>query len=128
MPALGTTMMIPGNNGVPHLFVVVWAGNIPALYSHPVVLLTNFDSYDPQLNHDTSCLISQGEHPFVQHDTFVNYRFMRCDEATHVDHMVNTGMWPSDAPVSPALLRRMRVGLCASLATKKVFKLAVGCP
>ncbi len=50
-----------------HLFVIV---SDPNLTSDETVLCVNFTS-TPK---DKSCIIKQGEHPFVQHDTYIDYQ------------------------------------------------------
>lgn len=129
MPALGDTLMIPGWNGVPHMFVVVWGpGQIPQEATHDLVMMVCFDTIYPGIPHDASCVLQPGEHVFITDATYVSYRHLRCDVATHVDQMIAQGLWQAKTPVSATVLKRMRAGLCKSKAPKPRYKQAMGCP
>jgi hypothetical protein len=129
MPALGETLTLPGWNGKPHLFVVVWGpGQIAQDATNDSVLLVCFDSIQPGVKYDPSCVLQAGDHPFISKPTFVSYRHLRSDEATHVDKMVASGVWAAGKPVSAAVLKKMQAGLCASKAVKPKYKAAMGCP
>lgn len=130
MPVIGDTMMIPGDNGIPHLNVVIWGPDIiESEASLPVVLLACFCTINPPPPpHDPACELHQGDHPFIQHGTYVLYRKIRCDDARHVDAMVASGAWPSGASASADVIKRMRKGLCDSKLAKSKYKDAMGCP
>lgn len=129
MAQVGDSMMIPGDNGVPHLFVIIWGpGQIPSEASHDVGMLACVCSIDPLYSHDPACELNLGDHPFITHPSYVYYRKIRCDDPNHIDRMMASGMWPAKETASRALLRKMRTGVCNSRQVKRQYKFALGCP
>lgn len=66
---------------------------------------------------DRTCVITPGEHPFVQHDTCVAYSETRRITAERLRVLVRSRQAIAKEPVSPELLRRIREGLFASQHT-----------
>jgi hypothetical protein len=127
VPAVGDTMMIPGDNGVPHLFVIIWGpGDIPP-HDTDVFMLACFDTIKPNLPHDPACELKVGDHRFITDPTYVNYRKIRCDKGNHIDAQVASGVWPPRTPASQPLLFAMRTGICSSLLAKPKYQYALGC-
>lgn len=120
-------MMIPGDNGVPHLFVIIWGpGDVPP-HDTNVFMLACFDSIKPSIPHDDGCELNVGDHPFITGPTYVNYRKIRCDDGGHIDTQVASGAWPARPRASNPLLHAMRTGICASLLAKPKHQYALGC-
>jgi hypothetical protein len=69
MPATAgdTFLLTRGTGEVPHLWVILW-GPVGAAQAFLAVYLTTLRSHS-----DRSCILTGGEHPFVQHDTAVAY-------------------------------------------------------
>ena len=47
---------------------------------------------------DNACIIRQGEHPFVQHDSYVRYRDARIDAVEHIENRVHEGIFSVKSP------------------------------
>ena len=71
----GDALLVPDNfndpNSKKHLRVVV--GNV--VPPHGEVLLASIASYDENAGHDSTCLLHPGDHPFIRHVSYINYRF-----------------------------------------------------
>jgi hypothetical protein len=128
MANVGDALKVPGLNGVPHLHVIIWGpGQIPNEEAEEVYVLACFDSINEGQAHDPACVLTVGDHPFITHDTYVNYRMIRCAEGQHIDLMVNDGNWVADQPATRALLHKMRTGICESKLAKPKYQHALGC-
>ncbi|MEE9277415.1 MAG: hypothetical protein V3V06_03300 [Dehalococcoidia bacterium] len=66
---------------------------------------------------DNSCVIQSGEHPFIQHDSVVNYRAAELLSIVHLDIASQEGFVELRSPVSPELLLRIQEGAIASIYT-----------
>lgn len=58
--------------------------------------------------HDQSCIVRPGEHPFVRHDTCVNYAGATTVADTVLEKLKAQGKLKLKDPVSPELLERIR--------------------
>jgi hypothetical protein len=68
MPVAGDAFILTRQTGdVPHLWVLLWGPAGPA----DAFLAVHLSTW--REGRDRSCLIRAGEHPFVQHDTYVVY-------------------------------------------------------
>lgn len=123
-PSAGSTLLMPsGPKGGNHLFVVL---HNPCLFDgygpNPCVAQVSLTSVVADVPGDPACEISKGEHPFVVHDTYVAYRFIRLEQASHLVNQVRNGLFIPKEPVSQTLLGRIRAGLHASLRTPRIYK------
>lgn len=66
---------------------------------------------------DDSCIIQPGEHPFVQHETIVEYQHSRLLDAEQKTALERFGIKKFSEPVSEALLLKIQRGAIASQFT-----------
>lgn len=129
MPAQWTchraaTVLVPSGPGEKrHLFAllldpVVVAGYGPA----PQVLLASICTVKPGLIIDPSCLLAPGDHPFIAHDSYVDYSFTRMETRAHVDKCVESGAFTAKEDCSPELIRRIVQGALVSKRIPREFK------
>ena len=57
---------------------------------------------------DTSCIINQGEHPFVKTRSFINYRYAKVLSFTQVFNGLQKGLFIRKEDVSEELLKRIQ--------------------
>jgi hypothetical protein len=97
-----------GRERSPHLWVLLW-GPAGAADAFIAVSFTTLEPYK-----DQTCIVTVGEHPFVQHDTCVMYS----DPRRITRERLAAAFAKRDAlpqpRVSPELLERVRAGLLAS--------------
>ncbi len=72
--------------------------------------------------HDPACVLEAGDHPFIQHRSYLAYRHMRIDSSAHVETMVNRAVWKPHDPCAGELLHRILVGVCQSRLTPREYK------
>lgn len=64
-------------------------------------------SVKPNMPHDTTCLVAAGDHPFLQHASYVAYSKCRIEAAADVAKLVNSGYFVVKEQASEALVARI---------------------
>ena len=70
------------------------------------VLIVNFATWEPHL--DQACIVGANEHPFVVHQTVVNYSRARVVADAQLEALRAAGRLQFVDPLSPALLAKVR--------------------
>lgn len=106
----GDTFKIPrpGTSLDSHLWVVI---SDPAA-DEENVLIVNFTT--SRADSDKACILQAGEHPFVQHETCVNYGGAKVVSKADIELLIEKGLMATHASVSAALLKRIRDGAANS--------------
>lgn len=99
-------------------FVNVDPGSLTHLWiviakSSDSVVIVNFTT-KPSFSHDDTCTVTKGEHPFVVHETIVNYRQSQVVDDAVLEGAKAHGYIEMRDAVSPGLLRRIQEGAIAS--------------
>lgn len=118
-PKAGECLLIDSGPTGKHLFVLVLdkkVNNKLQVLSVPVC------SIKSEVYIDDSCILQEGEHPFVKHESFVEYRNSRIDDATHLLSCVQEKTFIPHEPVSSELLNRILSGLKNSKQVKRYIK------
>ena len=63
-----------------------------------------------------------GEHPFIDHDSYVDYRFTRFEPADKVQAGVDCGQFVENEPCSPELIKRIIQDALKSRRINREFK------
>ena len=106
-----------------HLFAVaVGPEKFDGHGTKPHVIMVSVTSVKPDFPHDPACVIRAGEHPFIKRDSYVYYREPRIESVAHVQNMVDSASWMSQAPCSAELLERIRAGLLNSTRVPRHIK------
>lgn len=119
----GATLLVPSGPHGLHLFIIL-LGPV-ALPSYGPDLQTGMVSVTTirsGVPHDVACELRAGDHPFVRHPSYVAYRYMRIDRATHIAQMVASGVWKTHEPCTPELLARVTAGARRSRLIPRAFK------
>jgi len=106
----GDTFRIPqpGTSLDSHLWVVISDPAADAVN----ILIVNFTT--SRADSDKACILQPGEHPFVKHETSVNYADAKILSKATIELFLNKGLMITHAAVSAALLKRIRDGAAAS--------------
>ncbi len=89
---------------------------------NPQILMACVVSMKPGLIHDDACLLHAGDHPFIKHDSFIDYRFTRLEAAAHVEDRVADGTFVAMDDCSPELVRRIISGALKSRRLPREYK------
>lgn len=105
-----------------HLWLVC---TLPDDEGRVVILnLTSFDS-----GTDPTCLIEGGEHPFVRHDSLIEYQRGQLVPIAWIERAFDAGLFFSHAAASDELIAKIREGACRSDFTPGNVRAAVeNCP
>ena len=110
-PKPGECFLIDSGPVGKHLFVLVLEtkdGNQHQVISVPVCTLRNPDRTD------NACIIQPGEHPFINCQSFIEYRYTRVDPIGHLMERVREQTFILQQPVSHELLQKITSGLSSS--------------
>lgn len=124
----GHTLLVPSGPAGNHLFVLVLGPVVIPLYGgKEQFAMVGVTSIRDGVPHDPACELNPGDHPFIQHPSYVKYRDLRVNSCAHVENMVGTTVWPPHHPCSAELLQRIVAGICLSKLTPREYKLVFGC-
>ena len=120
----GATLLVPsGPDSKKHLFALLLDPVIVDGYGpKPCVLLACVTSIRAGVDHDDSCLLGPSDHPFIQHDSYVDFRFSRIDTAEHVQSRISEGIFIEKEHCSPATISKIVKGALISRRISREFK------
>lgn len=125
----GECLLIPSGPGnYQHLFtILVNPCILPNRGSKSQVLSVGVSSIPIRANipYDNACIIKPGEHPFIQHDSYVRYRDARIDTVEHIENRVHEGVFSVKPPCSAELLKRIITGASTSRYASREVKLLI---
>ena len=108
----GWTLLIPSGPGDKrHLFVVI---NDPG--EDEEVVLASLSSVHARS--DTACPVRPGDHPFVHHESCIEYRYCRTDSVAHLNTLLKSGYITRHEDASDELVQRIVDGAWASEHTR----------
>ncbi|MDH6185469.1 hypothetical protein [Polaromonas sp. CG_23.6] len=121
----GASLLIPsGPENKKHLFALMLDPVLVDGYgSKPRVLLACVTSVQHGMPGDDSCLLGPGDHPFIEHDSYVDYRFTRLEPVEHLQGRVQEGTFIAKEPCSLELIKRIIRGALKSRRIPREFKL-----
>jgi len=99
------TVLIPAGP-TKHLFAII-TDKCPA-GEH---LLVNLTSIRAGIKHDSTCEVRAGDHPFVKHNSYVDYRRAETMTAARIAARVDDGTFSVHDDLSDALLQAFRDGV-----------------
>lgn len=93
-----------------HLFIVV---TDPTIHPEGLLLMPCLESRTPHTR-DLSCRLQPGDHPFVRHESVVNYRDAVVIGPAGLDALIASGHAKRKEPLRPEVLARVVEGAHAS--------------
>lgn len=103
-------------------------GNVTSTTKHLYVLLT--DPFGPaqqvalacvcsaKPNCDRTCILNVGDHPFIQHESYVAYNLCRLERADAVVRNINRGIFFDKGLLDEPVFNRILAGVNTSKAIK----------
>lgn len=87
------------------------------------VLLVGIATRNPNFQHDQTCILYPGDHPFLNRESYVNYRLARIEEAGKLVAGVKNGLFVPQGTIDTAIFARVCQGLLNSRhTTPKVLR------
>jgi hypothetical protein len=96
-----------------HIYFVL---SDPAKYPNEVIIV-NLTSVQPPRRMDRTCLVREGEHPEVRHESFAFYQRIRISNLANLQRQERTGIIQLLESCHPDLLERLRLGIPQSRRT-----------
>lgn len=122
----GNTLLIPSGprEGHKHLFAVMLEPTVVdgGYGSKPIVLLACVTSVINGTPTEDTCLLGKGDHPFIEHDSFVDYRFTRIEQADVVQKRVQEGVFIEKDACSAEVLKKIIQGALKSRRIDRELK------
>lgn len=118
-PTPGECLLIDSGPTGKHLFILVLeakSGNQHQVLSVPVCTVREYARIDD------ACLIQEGEHSFVNSESFIEFRNARLDSVSHLLERVRERTFLPHDPASPELIRKIKDGLANSRYVKRYIK------
>ncbi|MHB1678522.1 MAG: hypothetical protein ACYCSS_13515, partial [Sulfuriferula sp.] len=72
--------------------------------------------------HDTACIVQAGEHGFVIHESYLDYRNSRIESVSHIRARIVEGIFREHNPVTKPLLSKIQQGLFNSTRVPRHIK------
>ena len=116
------SLLIPAGS-CQHLHIIC---NDPVFYpalAKECFLAVNISSIDPIIQYDTTCILKDGDHPFIKHDSYVYYRKADIFGATTTERMVAEGDISLHDPFCDVIFEKILAGFYQSNEVKpKILK------
>ena len=110
-PGRRTTVLVPSgpanDHKRKHLFVLLTDTYGPAKQ----ILMAPVCSVPATGTYDNSCLVASGDHPFLQHASYVAYDKCRVEQAVALENLVKSGYMIEKEPASEDLVASISAGL-----------------
>lgn len=97
-----------------HLFIVLTDPVIVTGYPVRHSLLVGISTVQTGMPHDPACLLHAGDHPFIRHRSYVNYRFAKILASQSLVNGVRTGVLVPKELLDGAIFARVCRGLLDS--------------
>ncbi|MFV1922959.1 MAG: hypothetical protein ACMZ63_10175 [Methylotenera sp.] len=124
LPVQRAALLIPtGDDDKKHLFVLLTnPTKYPTAQDQELTLLVNISSVRKFKPHDNTCLLYPGDHPFIRHDSYVNYHFARIEETRKLINGCKKGLFINSDPFDSDICARICNGLLNSRHTTLKIK------
>lgn len=121
IPTRRATVLVPsgpdGDEARKHLFILLTDPVPNADTKISEVLLVNVSSIKEGYPYDSACRLYAGDHPFLRHDSYVNYRYARIDAVSALLTGVKTGALIPQGALDEGIFARVGQGLLVSRNT-----------
>ncbi|HUT33365.1 MAG TPA: hypothetical protein VNE39_07810 [Planctomycetota bacterium] len=105
----GDTFQAADRKREEHLWIIL---SDPENYPEAPVLIANLTTQ--RADSDSACMLARGDHPFIKHDSCVNYQDSRLAEAQTLAGALAAKLLVAREPVSADVLQRIRIGATVS--------------
>ena len=111
-------LMPTEDSGRMHLFVVLRNPAGP----QRLTVIVQINSARPGKKYDRTCMLHAGEHEFIKHPSYVNYRKCRLEFAEVLERGIKSGRYKEKARIDAGLFERILAGAARSKSTRQYVK------
>lgn len=83
------------------------------------VLVVNITSVDPERPYDTTCVLHPGDHPFIEHDSYVLYAKAVVWKTSSIENRILTGEIVTQPPLKEPVISNVISGFLISPMTNR---------
>jgi len=97
----------------------------PAFYPRNVkdcVLAVNLSTTTPILDYDKTCILQNGEHPFIKHDSYVFYKKAEILGVDSISRNIADGTFSTHQPFNDVVFERILSGFAVSQEVRPKIK------
>lgn len=125
--AKGECILIPsGPSNYKHLFTILFDPIVlPSVGQKPHTLSVSITTLRENLPYDDACVLEPGEHPFIKHRSYVDYRHTRIDSAEHLEKLITSGYVIQKESCSLVLINKIISGALKSNRISREFKFII---
>lgn len=76
---------------------------------------------------DGTCVLNEGDHPWLKHRSWVMYRAARIEASETLDNGLSQGLFSAREDMEDEVFKRILSGICDSPHTKRRIKKYFGC-
>lgn len=87
-----------------------------------MVLMVPVCTLHDGLNVETCCVLEPGDHPFIQHKSYLDYRFARLEQVSHIEKLVQQGQYSAKDAFDSHVLQRIVAGALSSRRISREYK------
>jgi len=120
VPLKRATLLIPSgaenDKDRKHLFVLLTDPHDDGTGTK-CVLLVSLSTVKQNLPHDRTCILYQGDHPFIKRESYVVYQRARIEEVAKILRGVKSGQLIAQTPMDGAIFARICKGIEESRLT-----------
>jgi hypothetical protein len=130
LPVQRATLLIPTADDKKHLFILLTnpADYPPTNTQH--TLIVGISSIRQGRPHDSTCCLYVGDHPFIKHESYVNYYYANILETRKLIDGYKNGVFEQRDALSTEVFARVCKGLMESrhtpLKLQQFYQLATG--
>lgn len=130
-PVQRATLLIPSGE-TNHLFIILTNPAQFNEYVTPHSLLVGIGSIYPDRPYDPTCCLFPGDHPFIRHNSYINYHYARIQETRKLVDGCNTGLFEQRDAIDGGIFARICQGLMESrhtiLKVRQFYEQTTVCP
>jgi hypothetical protein len=87
-----------------------------------VVLACMWSVPDAGVPYDSTCILNKGDHPFINHSTFVDYSLTSIIEVQRIENGFSKKLFKYQPTIDDKVIIRITTGLCLSSGTPHEVK------
>lgn len=80
-------------------------------------LLVNITSIKENKFYDKTCIVGNGDHPFLKHDSYVAYKHADCRSSAAIQRCLSSGQFIQQEAIGPDMMEKVLAGFHESLFT-----------
>lgn len=108
----GGTVLVPNLDDIKHLHIVLCDPQNLTGYLDRSCLLVSATTIRPKVPYDESCILREGDHEFIKHDSYVYYKQI---SSAHTEKSIlkniNSNIYVPKSPLSIDIMKRVLNGL-----------------